>query len=303
MDKLRAEIEESSRKIKIFQNFRKAIEENDETTIISLVINNINFLTDEYPLGELNTKRQMHMSYPLLNLACEKNNDRLVQIALEHNPELANQEIHKFKINISQSGQTSFTIKERLNLVHSAAEFGSEDVMKSLLKARANPDAKNSFTEAAIQIAARNGHNEIISQLLANSADVNIMDCLDRTALYYAIGKKHKECAKELIRDKNCDVNIIYKDKKLPTSLTVLHRALINDLDDIAEYIIKQKEVNFAIKHINRSGDELELLDLCINKPKITALVNASKMASSIISKQSAQAVANNHDYQVNQDV
>lgn len=81
-----------------------------------------------------------------------------------------------------------------------AAQNGHEDVVEYLLIRGCDPNrrAKN-YNERALHAASRQNHLRIVRLLLEYGADPNILDYKERTALDYAIYKKHLEIAELLI--------------------------------------------------------------------------------------------------------
>ena len=67
--------------------------------------------------------------------------------------------------------------------LHNAAKFGFARVIEPLIDAGAEIDARDPFGKTALRIAAENGHAEFVKVLLAAGADATIPDNQGRTAL------------------------------------------------------------------------------------------------------------------------
>ena len=81
-----------------------------------------------------------------------------------------------------------------------AAQNGHEQIVKFLLENRCDPNRHaNNYNERALHAASRRNHLEIVRALLQHGADPTLLDDHRRTALDYAIHKKHLDIAKLLI--------------------------------------------------------------------------------------------------------
>ena len=86
--------------------------------------------------------------------------------------------------------------------------------------------------DISIHDAAEDGNIEVVKQHIAAGTDVNGMDTIGRTPLYFAVFKGHKEIA-ELLIEKGADVNA-----KAGFGTTPLHDAAFSDLKEVAELLI-----------------------------------------------------------------
>ena len=86
--------------------------------------------------------------------------------------------------------------------------------------------------DISIHDAAALGNNEAVKQHIAAGTDVNGMDVIGRTPLYFAVFKGHKEIV-ELLIEKGADVNA-----KAGFGSTPLHDAAFSDLKEVAELLI-----------------------------------------------------------------
>jgi len=94
--------------------------------------------------------------------------------------------------------------------------------------------------DISIWDAAEDGNIEVVKQHIAAGTDVNGMDTIGRTPLYFAVFKGHKEIA-ELLIEKGADVNA-----KAGFGSTPLHDAAFSDLKEVA--IANGADVNVKSK-------------------------------------------------------
>lgn len=105
--------------------------------------------------------------------------------------------------NMGQSPETP--IDKLIN----AAERGDITKVEQLLKEGVDVNAKNGGEYTALYYAASNGKKDVVELLIANGADVNIINSYydsATTALYIAANNNHKEIV-ELLIAKKADVN------------------------------------------------------------------------------------------------
>jgi len=128
--------------------------------------------------------------------------------------------------------------------------------------------------DISIWDAAEDGNIEVVKQHIAAGTDVNGMDTIGRTPLYFAVFKGHKEIV-ELLIEKGADVNA-----KAGFGSTPLHDAAFSDLKEVAELLIANgadvnvkskfgetpldfakpypKTADLLRKHGAKTGEELE---------------------------------------------
>jgi cytohesin len=97
------------------------------------------------------------------------------------------------------------TGEESTALIDAAAD-GNIEVVKQLLAAGANVNAKNKWGGTPLHWAARGGHKEIVELLIAKGANVNAKNDEDGTPLHLAADRGHTEVV-ELLITKGADVN------------------------------------------------------------------------------------------------
>ena len=112
-----------------------------------------------------------------------------VEWAVRWNPECANA--------VFEHGDTP---------LHDAAYRGYADVVKLLLAAGADVNAKDSFGDTPLHAAAINGQADVVKLLLAAGADVNAKGWIGYTPLHHAAYDGHADVAKLLLAA-GADVN------------------------------------------------------------------------------------------------
>ena len=150
-------------------------------------------------------------------------------------PKMANINIDK-QINSKETHVTK--------LLHSFSKTGNLELVKKLLqhnnamidnKNKIDIDDKNEEEMTALHLAAENGHAEIVAELLAHGADVNLYNgcdeprkcgknCKTENALHMATKMGHFEVVKEILKHPN--VNIDAWDGL--TNWTSLHQASVD---------------------------------------------------------------------------
>ena len=129
----------------------------------------------------LNRKSTPKDETPLM-LAVKTGSKRLVDIVLGFGPFL-NEKDHE--------GRTA---------LHIAAWHGYGPISKALLKAGANPRAKDTgIKNTPLIFAARQGHRVVVQELMKKGANTKDMDKWDYTALHYAARNGHLSVVKELV--------------------------------------------------------------------------------------------------------
>jgi len=135
------------------------------------------------------------------------------------------------------------TGEESTALIDAAAD-GNIEVVKQLLAAGANVNAKNKWGGTPLHWAARGGHKEIVELLIAKGANVNAKNDEDGTPLHLAADRGHTEVV-ELLITKGADVNA--KDDEGETPLDQAGTSWPETADLLR-------------KHGGKTGEELALM-------------------------------------------
>ena len=95
------------------------------------------------------------------------------------------------------------TVEEQMKykkVLFDAATNGHLEVVKSLLEAKAEVEAKDKYGRTPLSWAAVEGHSEVVKSLLQAKAEVDAKDNDGKTALELAQGKGHKDVVELLKR-------------------------------------------------------------------------------------------------------
>lgn len=84
-------------------------------------------------------------------------------------------------------------------LLHLAAGFGHEEIVRILLKHRCDTEAKNSGYMTALHVATYGGHNIIINLLVVSGASIDAKTHEDYTPLHLAVCKRRRSTVQLLL--------------------------------------------------------------------------------------------------------
>jgi ankyrin repeat protein len=83
--------------------------------------------------------------------------------------------------------------------LHYAAGIGNHHIGKLLLKAGADVDSRNSFSETPLIVAAQCGFNDFTALLIDNKADVNAVNNESRSAMDFVSERGYTEILEQLL--------------------------------------------------------------------------------------------------------
>jgi len=111
-----------------------------------------------------------------------------------------------------------------------AAIKGNASIVKILIDAKANIDAKDAQDETALSWAAYQGHEDVVIALLEAKAELEPKNKEDsRTPLFYAVFKKHSNLVKVLLDAKaDCEVKDKYNLTPLFTADFISAKMLLD---------------------------------------------------------------------------
>jgi ankyrin repeat protein len=128
------------------------------------------FTKDGYNLTSTNTKGQT-----LLHIACEKNDDNLVDFVIE------------------QRANPNSQDNQGITPLHLAAKNGNQYITTALIKNGANLDIQDNQGIAPIHLAAQAHSEEVVKILHEKGADLNKLDQASNTVAHYAYSKREEE--------------------------------------------------------------------------------------------------------------
>lgn len=169
-----------------------------------------------------NDRSKMRHPHTILTHAIHRGDPKSIQIVLEH---LFTGDLYRTMIeHVCSNGRTALWYacsKGNLELVQQlverghanvnrcgvlihAAQNGHETIVNYLLSTNCDPNRRTkNYNERALHAASRRNHLGIVKALLDYGANPTILDYKQRTALDYAIHKRHNEIVKALIKHQN----------------------------------------------------------------------------------------------------
>jgi len=118
-----------------------------------------------------------------------------------------------------------------------AAKCGSVEIVKLLLSKGADVNTSNKWGDTPLHFAAISGNLEIVKLLVDKKADIHQKNYLQYTPMFYAAINGNLECLKYFVEEKGMDVNS--RDK---IGMTPLMRVAYQNEEhlDIAKYLIEK---------------------------------------------------------------
>ena len=150
-----------------------------------------------------------------------------------------------------------------------AAVNNHKEVMERLLE-NGNVDKPLEYGMTMLQYSARAGNLKCVRLLLSMGANINAVDSLGNTALYYAAVQRHAHVCRFLCRQKGCRVNL-----KNKSSDTVLHAALDNRMDVSARLVLETLKAAGADLNIRDANDFTPLMAYIYSQDMSEWLLNA----------------------------
>lgn len=118
-----------------------------------------------------------------------------------------------------------------------AAKCGSVEIVKLLLSKGADVKTSNKWGDTPLHFAAINGNLEIVKMLVEKKADIHQKNYLHFTPMFYAAIKGNLDCLRYFIEEKGMDVNS--KDK---IGMTPLIRTCYQEKEhlEIVKYLLEK---------------------------------------------------------------
>lgn len=160
---------------------------------------------------------------------------------------------------LSSNADPNYKNKENMNSLHIAVLSKDSTIVRMVIKYIKNIDARTKDGSTALHYACNYQLTEIVKILLEKGANQNIIEFeYDFYPIFYAVVQNNVLITKMLI-DANADPN-----NQDYMGNTIIHYAIINNHDEILDYIInkypvKRKNNNIYIEDINSKNDTFEL--------------------------------------------
>lgn len=155
-----------------------------------------------------------------LHVAADLGNSQMIELLLDNG--------ERVDVNAKTRTASSYTA------LHTAAEAGYVDCMRSLLRAGANANARSAHRRTPLHLACKLAFVDCAQLLLEYNADVNAQDEDGRTPLHVSVSKSPWSMPLvRLLVEHEANVNV--SDS---FGYTVLHVAALNELEQCVEYLI-----------------------------------------------------------------
>ncbi|XP_058182404.1 ankyrin repeat-containing protein ITN1-like [Rhododendron vialii] len=223
--------------------------------------------------SEESLKKKNRSGFDPLHIAASQGHHAIVQVLLDHNPELSNTigpsnatplisaatRGHTAVVNelLSKNhGLVKIPRSNGKNALHLAARQGHEDIVKALLdrdpELARKTDKKG---QTALHMAVKGVSCEVVKLLLeAGAAIVMLPDKFGNTALHVATRKKRVEIVNELLRLPHTIVNALTRDHK--TALDIAEELpLSEESNNIKESLYRYGAIR--ANELNQPRDEL----------------------------------------------
>ena len=127
-----------------------------------------------------------------------------------------------------------------------AAREGKLEIIKVLLDAGADVNARNILSQTALMVAALGGQGDAVQMLVAAKADVNLVEKDGKTALMLAAENGQTDAVRALLKG-NADVDIASKNGQTAMSLAVTNSHLdMSRRMEVARLLADPKAVTHA---------------------------------------------------------
>lgn len=189
-----------------------------------------------------NTEAQVDYGCTALYLAAEQGHEAVTRLLIdcgaavntpdEHNSSPLDRAVQRNHEGLVELLLKSGALPENPETLHSAADRGSERILKLLIEHKADIDAEDFRGMRALHRASIRGHLDVVKLLLASGAEMEIADENGCTPLYFACAGGHERVVK-LLLCRGAEVNAREEGGKTP-----LHEASHGDFDNIVHLLV-----------------------------------------------------------------
>lgn len=135
--------------------------------------------------------------------------------------------------------------------LHLAAEEGHTVVVKALIKAGADTDARDRLQKTALHDAARNGHLEVVETLIKAGSDPSVKSTDGSTPMHYAAMKGHYEVSRALL-EAGADPSVRNEENHTP-----LYLAECSNHENVVKLLLGALAVKYAKPKSSRTCNVL----------------------------------------------
>jgi len=140
--------------------------------------------------------------------------------------------------------------------LHAAAQNDHLAICRLLIDKGAQLEAKDGEDMTPLYLAARHGCVQIVRLLCDRGADVEARDNYGRRPIHWAASNGHISVVKELIEERNADINA-----RINGGWTALVLVRIYDKPDVAAYLISRGGLDLGVFENENDDDDLDFDD------------------------------------------
>ena len=149
----------------------------------------------------------------------------------------------------------------------SACGEGNLPKTKEFLTRGCSPNVINTWGQTPLMIAASNGHENVVSHLIASGVDVDKKDCYDRTAFHEASVRGHLKVAEALLdAGAKFDEVDTYHFTPLMYAVQKGHVGVVSHLLDHGADVTKHDRSRETALHVAAHTGQLEIVRMLLNK-------------------------------------